>query len=140
MIVLGLLLLVAVAVVSVAAIARGGDNVTIDLGSFEIRTDAAGMFLAGAVALLLAVIGLWLMSRGLKRSRRRRQEIHELRTRAARNEAAHRDGDADTDADTVADQDTTLSDTDRTAVHEPTAEMRRRTNADEPIDTAPREG
>jgi ABC-type nickel/cobalt efflux system permease component RcnA len=84
MIVLGLLILLAVAAVAVGAIARGGADVSIDLGSFTVSTTAAGMFLAGAAALLCAGIGLWLLIKGLRRARRRRQEVQALRDRARR--------------------------------------------------------
>lgn len=90
MIVLGLLLLIVVVVVAVVAIARGGDPVSFKIGSLTFETDGTGMFLAGAGTLLLAVLGLWLLRRGLARSRERRHEVRELRDRAARNEEAAR--------------------------------------------------
>jgi uncharacterized protein HemY len=86
MIVLGLLILLVVAVVAVTAIARGGASVSIDLGSITVKTDAAGMFITGAVTLVFAVIGLWLLRRGFRRSQQRRREVKELRHRASRTE------------------------------------------------------
>ena len=88
MTVLGLLILVAAAAVTVGAIARGGADVSLDFGSFTVNTDAAGMFLTGAATLLVAVVGLWMLRGGVARSRQRRKEMRELRDRAARNEAA----------------------------------------------------
>ncbi len=90
MIVLGLLVLLAVAAIAVIAIARGGDPVSFKLGSLTFNTDGAGMFLAGAGTLLVAVVGFWLLRKGMHRSRQRRQEMKELRDRAARNEEAAR--------------------------------------------------
>ena len=90
MIVLGLLVLVAVLAVAVVAVARGGDPVTFKVGSLSFETDGTGMFLAGAGTLLLTVVGVWLLTRGLARSRHRRQEMRELRDRASRNEEAAR--------------------------------------------------
>ena len=90
MIVLGLLVLVAVVAVAVVAIARGSDPVTFKVGSLSFETDGTGMFLAGAGALLLTVLGVWLLKKGLARSRHRRQEMRELRDRASRNEEAAR--------------------------------------------------
>jgi len=90
MIVLGLLVLVVVVVVAVVAIARGSDPVTFKIGSLSLETDGTGMFLAGAGALLLTVLGVWLLKKGLVRSRHRRQEMRELRDRASRNEEAAR--------------------------------------------------
>ena len=88
MIVLGVLVLLAVVAVSVVAIARGGDPVSFKVGSLTFDTDGTGMFLAGAGTLVLAIVGLWLLSKGLAHSRHRRQEMRELRDRAARNEEA----------------------------------------------------
>ncbi len=90
MIVLGLLILAAAVAVTVAAIARGGADVSLDYGSWTVNTDATGMFLAGAATLLVGVIGLWLLRGGLAHSRQRRREMRELRDRASRNEAAAR--------------------------------------------------
>ncbi len=107
MIVLGLLILVAAVAVTVGAIARGGADVSLDFGSFTVNTDAAGMFLTGAATLLVAVIGLWLLRGGLARSRQRRQEMRELRDRAARNEsAARREREAAADERAQADAET----------------------------------
>ncbi len=92
MIVLGLLVLLAVAAIAVIAIARGGDPVSFKIGSYTVDTDGTGMFLAGAGALLLAMVGLWLLRRGLHRSRERRHEMKELRDRAAHNETSTRRG------------------------------------------------
>ena len=90
MIVLGLLILIGVAAVVVAAAVRGDDPARVDLGSFTIKTDVSGIFAAGALTLLLAVIGLWLLSKGLKRARNRRSEMRALKDRAAKNEEAAR--------------------------------------------------
>jgi hypothetical protein len=90
MIVLGLLILIGVAAVVVAAVVRGDDPARVDLGSFTIKTDLAGIFAAGALTLLLAVIGLWLLSKGLKRARQRRSEMRALKDRATKSEEAAR--------------------------------------------------
>ena len=64
MIVLGVLVLLAVAAVSVVAIARGGDPVSFKVGSLSFDTDGTGMFLAGAGTLLLAMVGLCAAQQG----------------------------------------------------------------------------
>jgi ABC-type nickel/cobalt efflux system permease component RcnA len=133
MIVLGRLFLVVVAAVTVVAVARGGDPVSFKVGSLSFETDGTGMFLAGAASLLLAVVGLWLLRRGMARSRQRRQEMRELRDRASRNEEAARrersvaaeqtSGDGETVATTRTDD----------------TEVGRHVDADDHFDTAPRE-
>jgi hypothetical protein len=81
-IVLGLLILILAAIVVVTMIARGTESTEVDLDAFTIRTDASVIFLAGAATLLLAVLGLVVLMAGLKRARRRRGEMRELRDRA----------------------------------------------------------
>jgi hypothetical protein len=86
MIALGVLILVVVAAASLGVFFRGGETIHIDLHWFTIKTTAGIVFLAGAIALALAVFALSLIWEGLKRSRRRRKETKELRHRAAANE------------------------------------------------------
>ena len=81
--VLGLLILLLVAVVVLIVLVRGGGPASIDLNTFEIETTVMWVFLAGALTLLLTVLGLVLLTRGLKKMRRRRSEMRELRSRAA---------------------------------------------------------
>ena len=81
--VLGLLILVIVALVTLIVLVRGGQPATIDLNTFQIETTVMWVFLAGALTLLLTVLGLVLLTRGLKKTRRRRSEMRELRSRAA---------------------------------------------------------
>jgi hypothetical protein len=88
MAVIGLLLLVVVVLVAIAALFRGSDSVRIDLEWFSVRTDASVIFFAGVVATLLFVLGCWLVLGGLKRSRRRRSEMRALRDRAEASEKA----------------------------------------------------
>lgn len=80
--VLGLLILLVVAVVTIAMLVRGGEPASIDLNTFVVKTTVMWVFLTGAATLLLAVIGLVLLTRGLKKSRSRRAEVRELRARA----------------------------------------------------------
>jgi hypothetical protein len=134
--VLGVLILLVFAVIVIATIARGDDPTQIDLGWFILRSNVAGVFLAGALTLLLGVIGLLVLLSGLRRSRRRRADIRDLRDRAAANEAAaervraleaERSG-ASSGATTVSRRRSRSSDRPR----EPS-------EADEPFDGAPRD-
>jgi hypothetical protein len=81
-VIVGLLILLVVAVIVIATVARGGDPTSIDLGAFVIRTSFTGVFVAGALTLLLGLLGVMVLLSGLRRSRRRRAEVHELRDRA----------------------------------------------------------
>ena len=94
MVVIGLLLLLGVAAVTLAALLRGGDSVRIDLEWFAVRTDVTGVFVAGAATRLLAFLGLWLLGKGLKRNRRKRAEMHALRDRARRADSTDAPGSA----------------------------------------------
>jgi uncharacterized membrane protein YciS (DUF1049 family) len=82
MIVLGIVLLVIAVVAGIAAIANGGTPAVLNFGVFHVRTSVAGVFISGAVALLLLVVGVSLISSGLSRARRRRREVKALRERA----------------------------------------------------------
>ncbi|MGH3504929.1 MAG: hypothetical protein ACRDQA_29140 [Nocardioidaceae bacterium] len=91
MIVLGCVLLAVAAIVTIAALWRGGGPARLDMHWFDINTNVAVTFIAGAVCLLLALIGLWLLLKGLRRAHRRRGEMKALRDRAERSERARRD-------------------------------------------------
>ena len=138
MIVLGLLVLVAVVAVAVVAVARGGDPVTFKVGSLSLETDGTGMFLAGAGALLLTVLGVWLLKKGLVRSRHRRQEMRELRDRASRNEeAARREQAAAAAQGETGDQSRPAPTTQQTRVDDTGRHVE--TGTDEHFDSTPRE-
>ncbi len=106
MIVLGLLLLIVVAIVSVTMVARGRESVRVDLdslGTFE--TDAATVFLLGATTVLVGVLGVAILLAGVRAGRRRRAKVRDLQQRARRGdeirerEASRSDGDSDIRAD-----------------------------------------
>lgn len=82
MVILGLVLLAAVAVVTVAVVQAGGDPVALDLSRFTIHTNGTTLFLAGAFCLLLLVLALLVLRTGIRRARVRHREMRELRQRA----------------------------------------------------------
>ena len=82
MIVLGLLLLILVAVVIVVAVVAGDEDANLNLIGASIDTNVRWVFLAGAISLLLLVIGLDLLGKGLRRARKRRQEVKRLKAAA----------------------------------------------------------
>jgi len=100
---LGLLLLLVVLVIVIVAIARGDDPTRIDLEMFTVRTTFLGVFVAGALTLLIGVLGVMVLLAGMRRSRRRRSELKELRHRVddaptPAAPATAREHGADTDA------------------------------------------
>jgi hypothetical protein len=90
---LGLLILTAVTAVVVVMVLRGEDPVSIELDPIgTYRTDAAVVFLIGVVTVLVGIIGVAVLLAGLKRSRRRRVEMRNLKERARRAEDTGADG------------------------------------------------
>ncbi len=132
MIVLGLLILIGVVAVVVAAVARGDESAHVDLGSFDVNTDVNAVFAAGAITMLLTLIGLWLLNKGLKRWRYRRSEMRELKKRAAKGEEeARRERAASAEASES--DETTVVDGDNPDARHVAGDT------DEHFDTAPRE-
>ncbi|MBA2559070.1 MAG: hypothetical protein H0V07_04145 [Propionibacteriales bacterium] len=86
MVILGLLLLLLAVVVAIAAIYRGGEPAQLDLQVFKVTTNITGIYLAGALTLLVAVLGLLALMYGLRHDRRRRAQIKELKQQAAQPE------------------------------------------------------
>ena len=82
MAVLGIIILLAVAAATATVFANGGDEAVINLVGFKVSTSIAGIYAIGALNLLLAVLGVFLMLGGAKRARRRRKEVRDLRRQA----------------------------------------------------------
>lgn len=79
MLALGLVLVV-LAVTAVIAAVLGGSNhrAGFDLGLFEVETNTLGVFLLGATAALMTILGLEMIRSGVRRSNRRRRRHREL--------------------------------------------------------------
>ena len=78
-----IVLLVAVLLV-IAALFGGGDATTIDLGAFNLETNAAMVFFLGMATLLLFVLSLGMFRSGAKRASARRadrKKVSELSTK-----------------------------------------------------------
>ncbi len=84
MIVLGVLLVVVAVVVSVGIGLRATQAASIDLWWFTVNTTVSVFYFTGLVLMTVAVLGLWLLLRGVRRGYRRRKEMRELRARAQR--------------------------------------------------------
>ncbi len=82
MLVLGAVLLVVVAVVSVVALVTGNDAAVLNLVGASLHTSLRWVFAAGALSMLILLASLALLSMGLRRERGRRQEVKRLKAAA----------------------------------------------------------
>jgi hypothetical protein len=89
MIVLGLILIIVAAAAVLFALASGGTLTSSPLTAIGVTVNVTplAMFVAGAVSLLLVVLGLALISRGTKRSVHTRRELRQLRKGQAKQPA-----------------------------------------------------
>lgn len=78
MIVLGFLLFVIAVVVIVLGAWGGGADARLDIGIFAFNVDLATVFFTGLVTGLVALVGLGLMKRGLRKSRENRRDLKQL--------------------------------------------------------------
>jgi uncharacterized membrane-anchored protein len=78
MLVLGIILLLVVLGVSLGVLVGGGGQPSVDLGGLNVTTTTAGIFLTGAVAVVLLLLALWLIQRGTRRANRQRRDRKEL--------------------------------------------------------------
>ncbi|MGH8895269.1 MAG: hypothetical protein ACRDWY_18480 [Actinomycetes bacterium] len=81
MLVLGLLLIVAAALLAIGAIFDAGEEATVEILGQTITTTAAGVFVAGAATMLMFLIGVWALMSSMGRSRRKRAERKEAKLR-----------------------------------------------------------
>jgi uncharacterized integral membrane protein len=97
MVIVGLLLLLVAVLVAIAAISNGSDPAQLNLQLFTVKTNLTGVYVAGALTLLVGVLGLWLMLAGFNRARRRRGRMKELKKQANRDRGAAADRSGATD-------------------------------------------
>lgn len=86
MIVLGIILiLLAAGAATFAAIATGAATQAVELSAvgMSVTLTPLALFVSGAVALLLLVLGLWLVARGTRRKAQTRRELRQLRKEQA---------------------------------------------------------
>ncbi|MDO5740675.1 MAG: hypothetical protein Q4P07_11070 [Ornithinimicrobium sp.] len=78
-----LLLLLAAAVIAYMVVATAGMSPThLDYGILNVDLPPLWLFLAGAVTIAVAALGLWLMAAGASRKSRKSREVRELRKTA----------------------------------------------------------
>jgi hypothetical protein len=81
MLILGLLIILGSAALTVGIVYDGGQAVTVDIFGASIDTTIAGVFFTGAGTMLLFLIGVWLLTSSMGRARRKRGERKESRRR-----------------------------------------------------------
>jgi membrane protein implicated in regulation of membrane protease activity len=79
MVIIGLLLIVGAVVLSIGILINATGSATLEAFGVSVSTNEAGLFIAGAVAMLAFLIGVWLLLATGKRARRRRREIKDER-------------------------------------------------------------
>jgi hypothetical protein len=81
MLVLGLILILGSAALTVGAVYDGGESASVELLGATVDTTVAGVFFTGAGTMLLFLMGVWLLTSSMGRARRRRVERKEVRRR-----------------------------------------------------------
>ena len=81
MLALGLLFMIVAAAVTAGAIYDGGESVDFEVFGQTIGTTVGGVFIAGVATMLLFFVGVWMLMKSLARSRRKRVERKETKTR-----------------------------------------------------------
>ncbi|HEX7188632.1 MAG TPA: hypothetical protein VF423_10455 [Actinomycetes bacterium] len=81
MLVLGLLLILGATVITVGAVYDAGEEATVEILGQTLTTTAAGVFVAGAVTMLMFMIGVWALMASMGRAKRKRGERKEAKLR-----------------------------------------------------------
>jgi ABC-type nickel/cobalt efflux system permease component RcnA len=81
MLIIGLVLILASAVVGVGAVYDGGESANVEVFGRTVDTTVGGVFLSGAATMLLLLIGVWMFTSSMGRARRKRAERKELKRR-----------------------------------------------------------
>ncbi|MDQ1643331.1 MAG: hypothetical protein QOJ90_2682 [Actinomycetota bacterium] len=81
MLVLGLLLILLAAGLTIGAAYDGSESATVELLGYSFDTTVAGVFFTGAGTMLLLLLGVWLLTASMGRARRRRAERKQLKAR-----------------------------------------------------------
>lgn len=98
MIVVGVIVLLVVLAVAVTLIASGDDPTSFNLLGIPIDSNARTMYLLGALSVVLLVLALYLIRRGVRRSRGLRKENKTLRKERVATHSSDSTGGTSTDA------------------------------------------
>lgn len=81
MAIIGLLFILGAGAVTAGAIYDGGESATIEVFGLSADTTIGGVFVAGLATMLIFFLGVWLLFSSMGRSRRKRMERKQARTR-----------------------------------------------------------
>jgi ABC-type nickel/cobalt efflux system permease component RcnA len=81
MFLIGLLFIIAAAAVTVGAVYDGSDPASVEILGRHWDTTIAGVFFVGALAMLVFLVGVWILMSSAGRARRKRAERKEARRR-----------------------------------------------------------
>ncbi len=81
MLALGLLFMIVAAAITAGAIYDGGESAEFEVFGQTVGTTVGGVFVAGLATMLLFFVGVYLLMKSLARSRRKRIERKETKTR-----------------------------------------------------------
>jgi len=81
MAIIGLLFILGAGAVTAGAIYDGGESATIEVFGLSADTTVGGVFVAGLATMLIFFLGVWLLFSSMGRSRRKRMERKQARTR-----------------------------------------------------------
>lgn len=145
MVIFGLVLLLLAVLVVIAAVAHGGAPASLDLQLFTVKTNVLGTFVAGAVTLLVAVLGAALVVQGIRHDRARRAQIKDLKKRAAGREGKPAASSPPPKASsrpptrTITDESSSRSTTPTSSGGSTSADVRRDDGPDAHFESAPRD-
>jgi ABC-type nickel/cobalt efflux system permease component RcnA len=80
MLVLGLLLILGAALITVGAFFDAGETATVEILGQTLTTTAAGVFVIGAATMLVFLVGVWCLMAAMSRGRRKRAERKQARS------------------------------------------------------------
>ena len=81
MLVLGLLLILGAGVITAGALLDAGETATVEVLGQTLTTTAAGVFVIGALTMLVFLLGVWALMASMSRGRRKRAERKQARNR-----------------------------------------------------------
>jgi hypothetical protein len=81
MAIIGLLLILGAGAITAGAIYDGGESATIEVFGLSADTTIGGVFVAGLLTMLIFFLGVWMLFASMGRSRRKRMERKQARTR-----------------------------------------------------------
>ena len=81
MLVLGLLLILGAGVITAGALLDAGETATVEILGQTLTTTAAGVFVIGALTMLVFLVGVWALMASMSRGRRKRVERKQARNR-----------------------------------------------------------